>query len=267
MVSRGGKELLNLEILEEIPFLWLSFEITLRVQDLKLVFVQCLWPKKHGIFHLLSGYVSNLGIGNPHNYSYSHSYSYSYHPQTRHVFPGWYFDDFFPHLFLQNSAGRCHDRPGFQVLSRELPSFNVGASCAEGASGVPQAGRCALLGMSRNFRPFFLISIYGLRWVRVSKWLRFISFISKPYWNMLWNHMSRFCLAIFVGLETCIFPSFHCCAGDSLPQGWGHLQPFGLRAGRLQVLPCGWLQVGLCRVPWRMMGGDGCDFLGENQVK
>jgi hypothetical protein len=42
MVSRGGKELLNLEILEEIPFLWLSFEITLRVQDLKLVFVQCL---------------------------------------------------------------------------------------------------------------------------------------------------------------------------------------------------------------------------------
>ena len=73
----------------------------------------------------------------------------------------------------------------FQVLSRELPSFNVGASCAEGASGVPQAEICALLGISRNFRPFFLISIYGLRWVKVSKWLRFISFISKPYWNML----------------------------------------------------------------------------------
>ena len=92
----------------------------------------------------------------------------------------------FPHLFLQNSAGRSHDRlANFQVLSRELPSFNVGASCAEGASGVPQAGGCALLGISRNFRPFFLISIYGLRWVKVSKWLRFISFISKPYWNML----------------------------------------------------------------------------------
>eukprot|EP00435_Cladocopium_sp_Y103_P040665 s182_g11.t1 len=29
-----------------------------------------------------------------------------------------------------------------EVLSRELPSFNVGASCAEGASGVPQVTPC-----------------------------------------------------------------------------------------------------------------------------
>ena len=29
------------------------------------------------------------------------------------------------------------------MLSRELPSFNVGASCAEGASGNPQVAPCS----------------------------------------------------------------------------------------------------------------------------